>query len=102
MLSSRWNSSGKEPGAVVVCASRSERVAGQANAAFAQLERAAERAKPWIMGPALNAADVVVACAWRFNQYYNAVEVPAARYPALAAYSARAESLPEFSSTPLD
>lgn len=78
------------------------RVAGQANAAFGELERAAHKAKPWMQGERLNAADVAVACAWRFGQHYDAAEVPAASYPALVAYSKRAEALPEFASTPLD
>jgi glutathione S-transferase len=78
------------------------RVAGQANAAFAELERAAAAAAPWLQGERFNAADVAVACAWRFGQYYDAVEVPAAHFPALAAYSSRAEALPELASTPLD
>jgi glutathione S-transferase len=79
-----------------------DRVVGQANAAFAELEPAAARAKAWLQGARLNSADVAVACAWRFGQFYNAVEVPALRYPALVAYSQRAELLPEFVSTPLD
>jgi glutathione S-transferase len=79
-----------------------DRVTEQANAAFGELERAAAKAGPWLQGKALNAADVAVACAWRFAQYYDAAEIPAARYPALVAYSARAEALPEFASTPLD
>ena len=78
------------------------RVVGQANTAFGELEKAAARARPWLQGETLNAADVAVACAWRFGQYYNAVEVPASKYPALVAYSQRAEALPEFTSTPLD
>lgn len=79
-----------------------DRVTEQANAAFAALERAAVKADPWLQGRGFNAADVAVACAWRFAQYYDAAEIPAARYPALVAYSARAEALPEFASTPLD
>ena len=78
------------------------RVAGQAHAAFALLEAAAAGATPWLQGGRINAADVAVACAWRFGQYCNSVEVPASSYPALVAYSQRAERLPEFSSTPLD
>jgi glutathione S-transferase len=78
------------------------RVTSQANAAFALLEPEAARAKPWLQGERLTAADVAVACAWRFSQYYDADEIPAGKYPALVAYSARAEALPEFSSTPLD
>ena len=80
-----------------------ERVTGQANAAFAELEKSAARAgSSWLQGSRMTAADVVMACAWRFGQYYNAADVPAARYPALVAHSARAEALPEFASTPLD
>ena len=79
-----------------------DRIVGQANAAFAELEPAAARAKAWLQGARFNSADVAVACAWRFGQFYNAVEVPASRYPALVAYSQRAETLSEFVSTPLD
>lgn len=79
-----------------------ERVVSQANAAFAELEHAASGAKPWLQGERFGASDVAAACAWRFAQFYDAREVPAARYPALVAYSARAEALPEFASTPLD
>ena len=78
------------------------RVTSQANIAFGELEKAAASANTWLQGERFNAADVAVACAWRFGQYYNAAEVPASRYPALVAYSKRAEALPEFSSTPLD
>jgi glutathione S-transferase len=78
------------------------RVTSQANVAFGELEKAAADARPWLQGGRIDAADVAVACAWRFGQYYDAAEVPESRYPALVAYSARAEKLPEFSSTPLD
>ncbi len=79
-----------------------ERVTSQANTAFAELEPRAARAKPWLHGERFTAADVMTAVAWRFGQYYNAAEIPAAKYPALVAYSRRAEALAEFSSTPLD
>ena len=79
-----------------------ERIVGQANTAFAQLEPMAARAKPFLHGKRFTAADVMTAVAWRFGQYYNAAEIPAAKYPALVAYSRRAEALPEFASTPLD
>ena len=79
-----------------------ERVVQQANAAFGELEKAVARASPWLQGERFNAADVIVACAWRFAQYYDAEEVRASDYPKLAAYSRRAEALPEFVSTPLD
>ena len=79
-----------------------ERVTAQANAALQALEGTVAAARPWLGGDRLDASDVLVACTWRFSQYYDAVEVPAARYPALVAYSGRAEALPEFASTPLD
>jgi len=76
-----------------------ERVVDQANVACAELEKIAARAKPWVAGERIGAADVMIACGWRFNQSQNARDIPAARYPALAALGARAEALPEFSST---
>jgi glutathione S-transferase len=79
-----------------------DRVIGQANTAFAELEAMMAGASPWLQGDRLTAADVMTAIAWRFSQYYNAAEIPAAKYPALVAYSRRAEALPEFLSTPLD
>ena len=78
------------------------RVSEQAHAAFGELEKSAAKATPWLQGERFNAADVAVACAWRFGQHYDSIEVPAAGFPALVGYCARAESLPEFSSTPLD
>lgn len=78
------------------------RVSAQANAAFAELEKSAAAADPWLQGGRMNAADVALACAWRFGQFYDAHEVRAADYPALVAYSRRAEALPEFVRTPLD
>jgi glutathione S-transferase len=79
-----------------------ERVLGQTLAAFTALEDAVGRASPWLQGPRPNAADVVTAVAWRFGQYYNAALVPAWKFPALVRFSAAAEALPAFASTPLD
>jgi glutathione S-transferase len=79
-----------------------QRIVGQSHAAWGELERAVQHARPWLQGASPNAADVIVATAWRFGQYYNSAEIPQARYPALTAYSMRAEALPEFASTPLD
>ena len=80
-----------------------ERVTAQANAGLRELEQTlAPAANRWLGGDRPDASDVLVACTWRFSQYYNAAEVPAARYPALVAHSQRAEALPEFASTPLD
>ena len=80
-----------------------DRVSAQAHAAFAELEPAAARAALWLQGERLTAADVALACTWRFSRFYEReVKVPADKYPAIAAHSRRAEALPEFASTPLD
>jgi glutathione S-transferase len=83
------------------------RLVEQANAAMALLEESLGTGLS-LGGSArgdsheFDAADVAVACAWRFSQYYDAAEVPAASYPHLVAFSQRAEARPEFASTPLD
>ena len=57
----------------------------------------------WLQGERMTAADVVTACVWRFAQFYRKeTAIDPSRYPKLAAHSARAEQLAEFSSTPLD
>jgi len=80
----------------VVDAAWMARIVQQANTGFELLERELDPARP------LDAAGIMAACAWRFSQYYDAAEVPAARFPRLVEYSRRAESTPEFASTPLD
>lgn len=79
-----------------------ERSLGQALAAYSALEDAAGRASPWLQGEGPGAADIVAAVAWRFGQYYNAELVPAWKFPALVRFSAQAEALPAFESTPVD
>jgi glutathione S-transferase len=79
-----------------------DRSVAQVHAGLEMLEQAVKGAQPWFGGERVNAADVAVAVAWRFAQFYNAKEVPASRYPALVAYSARAEALPEFAVVPLE
>jgi len=79
-----------------------ERSNEQVHAAFGELEKAMSDARPWFGGARVSAADVAVAVAWRFGQFYNAKEVPESRYPGLVAFSRRAEALPEFAATPLE
>ena len=79
-----------------------DRAVDQVHAAMGMLEEAVGGARPWLAGERINAADVAVAVAWRFCQFYNAKEIQALRYPALVAYSARAEALPEFAAVPLE
>lgn len=79
-----------------------ERVAGQLHAAYDLLEPIAARARPWIGGSTLRQDDLTIAVAWRFTQFNSPGLIDPARHPALAAFSARAEALPEFIATPLE
>jgi hypothetical protein len=76
------------------------RVTAQMLAAYGELEQAlAARALP-LGSPGINLAGVTVAVAWHFTQQMLSTEVPADRFPRLAAYSLAAESLPEFKAAP--
>lgn len=77
-----------------------ERVQGQLHAAYDLLEPAAGTAQPWLLGAQIGQADVTLAVAWRFTQLMVPEVVDATAYPALAAFSARAEELPEFIALP--
>lgn len=79
-----------------------ERIRAQLEAAWDLLEPAAASASPWLLGQALTQADITLAVAWRFNQYAQPGLSDATRYPALAAFSARAELLPAFVACPVD
>ncbi|KVD70306.1 glutathione S-transferase [Burkholderia sp. ABCPW 14] len=84
-----------------------DRVLGQLDGAYGALEARIAGASGWLVGERITQADVTVAVAWRFTQfmkddYPDLARIDPARYPALAALSARAEALPEFESTPLD
>jgi len=78
------------------------RVAAQLDEAWQMLEPAAAAAAPWLLGRAMTQADITLAVAWRFNQHAQPGLTDAARFPALAALSARAEALPEFLAYPVD
>ncbi|PWB79040.1 MAG: glutathione S-transferase [Methylocystaceae bacterium] len=79
-----------------------ERVERQLLAAYAALEEDVEQASGWLSGERPLQSDVTVAVAWRFTQHLLPEVVRSASFPRLAAFSARAESLPEFVSTPLE
>ncbi|AOJ02294.1 glutathione S-transferase [Burkholderia mayonis] len=84
-----------------------DRVLGQLDGAYGALEARIAGASGWLVGERITQADVTVAVAWRFTQfmkddYPDLARIEPARYPALAALSARAEALPEFEGTPLD
>ena len=55
----------------------------------------------WLHGNELTQADISIAVAWRFMMFTERVMLQPDNYPALVAFSARAEVLPEFSACPL-
>ncbi|AOJ74594.1 glutathione S-transferase [Burkholderia ubonensis] len=84
-----------------------DRVLGQLDAAYGELEKQVASVDGWLGGARVMQADVTVAVAWRFTQFMAAdypalARIDPARFPALAAHSARAEQLPAFVETPLD
>ncbi|MFT0169284.1 glutathione S-transferase family protein [Paraburkholderia mimosarum] len=78
-----------------------ERVNAQMHAAWAVLEQLVAGRGGWLCAGRITQADITAAVAWRFNQHILPGSVDPARYPAIAALSARAETLPEFVATPL-
>lgn len=77
-----------------------DRVSRQLNAAWGAVE--AEIGEAWLFGSKPLAADIAIAVGWRFTQLMVADAAPAAQYPALVAFCARAEALPEFLASPPD
>ena len=61
----------------------------------------AQKRDAWLHGPDPSQADITIAVAWRFSQHVDAAEIEAEAYPALAAFSAKAEALPEFLACPI-
>jgi glutathione S-transferase len=78
-----------------------ERVRGQLDQAYRLLE--AEIAAPgaWLCAARPMQCDVSAAVAWSFTQLMRADDAPAAFYPRLAAFTARAEALPPFAARPM-
>ena len=79
-----------------------DRVTQQMTGAFSALEKIVGTARPWLHGTRMLQDDICIAVAWRFAQFVMADAVSATQFPQLAAYSARAEMLPDFLATPLD
>lgn len=77
-----------------------ERVTGQLLAALGALEQELERRPLAATSATIDQAGVTTAIVWHFAQQMVPDVVPAADFPALAAYSARAEALPEFVAAP--
>jgi glutathione S-transferase len=76
------------------------RVTGQMRAAYEELESEFGRRPPDPVAGHIDQAGVTAAVAWRFTQEMHPGLVPPAAHPALAAFSAAAESLPEFLAAP--
>jgi len=79
-----------------------DRVQGQLEAAYRLLEQEVAAAKPWLFANRPLQADITSAVAWRFTQMELPGLIPAKDHPALAALSARAESMPAFLAFPPD
>ena len=76
------------------------RVTGQLLAAYAALEEEVAGRPLAATSSTITQAGVSTAVAWCFTQQMLPDDVPAAQYPSLAAFSAQAETLPEFKAAP--
>lgn len=79
-----------------------DRVRGQLRAACGLLERELQGVDGWLFGDAPGQADVSIAVAWGFTQLVASDVVDAAGYPALAAFSQRAELHADFAALPAE
>ena len=77
-----------------------ERVGGQLLAACDALESDLEERAPAVDAAGIDDAGISVGVAWHFTQAWVADDVPAARFPRLAALSTQAETLPAFRAAP--
>ena len=75
-----------------------KRVTTQLQATYGQLEQLADA----LTCNPLMQPDITVAVAWRFTQLYTADVITPENCPKLAAFSTKAEKLPEFVSTPVE
>lgn len=76
------------------------RVTGQLLAAYAALEEEVAGRPLAVTRSTITQAGVSTAVAWHFTQQMLPEDVPAAKYPSLVAFSAQAETLPEFRAAP--
>ena len=76
------------------------RVTGQLHAAYRALDDELSRRPLAVSRSTITQAGVSTAVSWQFTQQMLPELVPAAGYPALVAFSAQAEALPEFSAAP--
>jgi glutathione S-transferase len=79
-----------------------DRVGGQLANAYRLIESEVGGHTGWLIGDRPLQADVTLAVAWRFTQDLVPGRILPAEHPALAAFAARAEALPEFLATPAE
>jgi glutathione S-transferase len=77
-----------------------QQLEGAAGLMEAAVAGCAQTTHQWLFGQALTQADISIAIAWRFMQHIERVSLGPEGFPALAAFSARAEALPEFLACP--
>ena len=82
-----------------------ERLEQQLEGAIDMLEAyvsaAADSGYNWLLGDDMTQADITIAVAWRFILHNDNGNTDLQKYPALAAFSARAEALPQFLACPV-
>jgi glutathione S-transferase len=76
------------------------RVTGQLLAAYGALEAELAQRPLAVTSATITQAGVTAAVAWHFTQQMLPEVVPAANYPSLVSFSAKAEALPEFMAAP--
>jgi glutathione S-transferase len=79
-----------------------QRVTGQLNAAYAELEAELGRQALDASEAGLNQAGISVGVAWTFTQFLLPEVVPADDFPRLGAHAAAVEALPVFQAIPCD
>lgn len=77
-----------------------DRITGQLNAAYADLEAELARAPLAVDAQHIEQAGVATAIAWEFTQQMVPRSVPAVQFARVAAFSAEAEALPAFRAAP--
>ncbi|NMZ82166.1 glutathione S-transferase [Pseudomonas mandelii] len=77
-----------------------ERVEGQLAAAYSELERELEK-QPLANGALIEQDGITLAVAWSFTNLVTPDQVDASRFPRIAEFTAQAEKLEAFISTPI-
>lgn len=77
-----------------------ERVEGQLAAAYSALERELEK-QPLANGALIEQDGITLAVAWSFTNLVTPDQVDASRFPCIAEFTAQAEKLEAFISTPI-